>query len=62
MGSTMMGDDQRQYLEGKIASGEYVDIASEDMKWFEWKERYKKQGLPGQAVRDYSCRAKNHIH
>ena len=49
-GSTQMGDDQRQYLEGKIAAGEYVDPDAEEFKWYEWNERYKKKGLPGMAV------------
>ena len=50
MGSTMMGDDQRQFLEGMIAAGEYVDPDSEEMKRLEWNMRYKKKGLGGLAV------------
>ncbi|ORX41228.1 glycosyl transferase family 90-domain-containing protein [Kockovaella imperatae] len=49
LGSTMMGDDQRQYLETKIAAGEYVDPHDEAFKRLEWNLRHGDRGQTGQA-------------
>ena len=49
-GPSAMGYDQKKYLEGKIAAGEYVDLDSEELKWFEWDQRYKEKGVSGTVV------------
>lgn len=51
LGSLVTGDDQRVFLEGKIAMGEYA--TEEELKPFEWGSRHADKGVPGTAVSDH---------
>jgi len=52
LGSSILGDDQRLFLESKIAKGEYA--TEEELKPLEDKDRHKALGINGQAVSDIS--------
>lgn len=53
LGSWIIGDDQRIFLENKIANREYA--TAEELKPFENANRHKAKGLPGFAVSIVLC-------
>jgi len=48
LGSSVLADDQRLFLEDKIAKGEYA--TEEELKPFDDKDRHKALKVTGQAV------------